>query len=45
VVYVSARNKGAALEQHQMLKTLDKKLADEFFKVIHRDKILNVSSK
>jgi len=28
-----------------MLKTLDKKLADEFFKVIHRDKILNVSSK
>ncbi len=45
VVYMAAKNKGAALAQHQMLKTLDRKLADEFFKVMHQDKILSVSSK
>lgn len=40
-----AKNKGVALEQHKMLKILDQKLADEFFKLIHRDKILYVPSK
>ncbi len=39
------KNKGAALAQHTLLKTLDQKLADEFFKVIYKDMILQVPIK
>jgi tetratricopeptide (TPR) repeat protein len=45
IVYLSAKNKGAALEQYRMLKTINIALAKKFFSVIYEDKLLSVASK
>lgn len=43
--YLMTRNKSAALEQYVKLKSLDRNLADQFFQILYRDKIVSFASK
>ena len=43
VVNLSLQDKGAALEQYAVLKTLDRTLADKLYRMIYKAKILQVS--
>ena len=45
LLYLAAKNKEGALEQQRMLWALDQKLAGEFFHIMYKDKVINVTPK